>query len=59
MEALAAKYLILKPTRKTRKSAVLVILYLINNDIYFPLILRNSYEGLVTTPYYEVNDHRV
>ncbi|GAA5102539.1 CoA pyrophosphatase [Chryseobacterium ginsengisoli] len=45
MEAFSAKYLTLNPTGKTRKSAVLVILYPINNDIYFPLILRNSYEG--------------
>lgn len=45
MEAFSAKYLTLKPTEKTRKSAVLMLLYPINNEVYFPLILRNSYEG--------------
>lgn len=45
MEALSAKYLTLKPTEKTRKSAVLMLLYPINDEIYFPLILRNSYDG--------------
>ncbi|WP_288448583.1 CoA pyrophosphatase [uncultured Chryseobacterium sp.] len=45
MEALSARYLTLKPTEKTRKSAVLMLLYPINNDIYFPLIVRNSYDG--------------
>lgn len=45
MEALSARYLTLKPTEKTRKSAVLMLLYPINNEIYFPLIVRNSYDG--------------
>lgn len=45
MEALSAKYLTLKPTHKTRKSAVLMLLYPVDNEIYFPLILRNSYDG--------------
>ncbi|RXM38396.1 CoA pyrophosphatase [Chryseobacterium sp. CH21] len=45
MEALSAEYLTLKPTEKTRKSAVLMLLYPINDEIYFPLILRNSYDG--------------
>lgn len=45
MEAFSAKYLMLQPTQKTRKSAVLVLLYPIDNEIYFPLILRNSYDG--------------
>ncbi|MFP7655343.1 NUDIX hydrolase [Chryseobacterium proteolyticum] len=45
MEALYASYLTLQPTEKTRKSAVLMLLYPINNEIYFPLILRNSYNG--------------
>jgi 8-oxo-dGTP pyrophosphatase MutT (NUDIX family) len=45
MEALSARYLTLKPTEKTRRSAVLMLLYPINNDIYFPLIVRNSYDG--------------
>ncbi|MCC3215607.1 MULTISPECIES: CoA pyrophosphatase [Flavobacteriales] len=45
MEALSASYLTLRPTRKTRKSAVLMLLYPIDNEIYFPLILRNSYDG--------------
>ncbi|MFC7345371.1 NUDIX hydrolase [Chryseobacterium zhengzhouense] len=45
MEALSAKYLTLKPTEKTRKSAVLILLYPIDNEVYFPLILRNSYDG--------------
>ena len=45
MEALSAKYLKLNPTEKTRKSAVLILLYPIDNEIHFPLILRNSYDG--------------
>ncbi|MCU7615824.1 CoA pyrophosphatase [Chryseobacterium sp. PBS4-4] len=45
MEAFSAKYLTLQPTEKTRKSAVLMLLYPIDNEVYFPLILRNSYEG--------------
>lgn len=45
MEALSAKYMTLKPTEKTRKSAVLMLLYPIDNEVYFPLILRNSYDG--------------
>ncbi|WP_288435627.1 CoA pyrophosphatase [uncultured Chryseobacterium sp.] len=45
MEALSARYLTLKPTEKTRRSAVLMFLYPINNEIYFPLIVRNSYDG--------------
>lgn len=45
MEALSAKYLTLKPTEKTLKSAVLMLLYPIDNEVYFPLILRNSYDG--------------
>ncbi|WP_265131424.1 NUDIX hydrolase [Chryseobacterium oranimense] len=45
MEALYAKYLTLKPTEKTRNSAILMLLYPIGNEIYFPLIVRNSYNG--------------
>lgn len=45
MEALSAKYLDLKPDEKTRKSAVLILLYPHENEIYFPLILRNTYNG--------------
>ncbi|OCK50345.1 coenzyme A pyrophosphatase [Chryseobacterium sp. CBo1] len=45
MEAISAKYLTLKPTEKTRKSAVLMLLYPVDNEMYFPLILRNSYDG--------------
>lgn len=45
MEASSAKYLGVKPTEKTRKSAILLLLYPFENDIYFPLILRNSYDG--------------
>ena len=45
MEALFAKYQTLKPTEETRKSAVLMLLYPIDDEIYFPLILRNSYDG--------------
>tara|TARA_R110002051_G_scaffold52876_1_gene100066 strand:+ start:7116 stop:7754 length:639 start_codon:yes stop_codon:yes gene_type:complete len=45
MEAFSAKYLTLKPTDKTRKSAVLLLLYPFEDEIYFPLILRNSYDG--------------
>ncbi|MBK1897363.1 NUDIX hydrolase [Chryseobacterium paridis] len=45
MEALSAKYLGLKPNKNTRKSAVLILLYPSANEICFPLILRNSYDG--------------
>jgi 8-oxo-dGTP pyrophosphatase MutT (NUDIX family) len=45
MEAYSAKYLTIKPTEKTRKSAVLILLYSIDDEIYFPLILRNLYNG--------------
>lgn len=45
MEAFSAKYLCLKPSVKTKKSAVLMLLYPIDDDVYFPLILRNSYDG--------------
>jgi len=45
MEAFSAAYLGMRPTEQTRKSAILFLLYPFNNEIYFPLILRNSYDG--------------
>jgi len=45
MEAFSAAYLGAWPTEQTRKSAVLMLLYPQRNEIYFPLILRNSYDG--------------
>ncbi|MCF0070502.1 CoA pyrophosphatase [Dyadobacter sp. CY261] len=35
-----------KPNTRTRKSAVLVLFYPYQNDIYFPLILRPAYDGV-------------
>jgi 8-oxo-dGTP pyrophosphatase MutT (NUDIX family) len=45
MEALSAKYLDLKPDENTRKSAVLILLYPHEDQVYFPLILRPLYNG--------------
>lgn len=45
MEAFTAAYLGVRPTEQTRKSAVLMLLYPFKNEIYFTLILRNSYDG--------------
>lgn len=46
MEATSAAYLGIKPTSNTRKSAVLMLLYPLENEVYLPLILRNSYDGV-------------
>lgn len=35
-----------KPNARTRKSAVLILFYPYQNDIYFPLILRPAYDGV-------------
>jgi NTP pyrophosphohydrolases including oxidative damage repair enzymes len=45
MEAFTAAYLGVRPNEQTRKSAVLMLLYPFKNEIYFTLILRNSYDG--------------
>jgi len=45
MEACFAGYLKLRPNAQTRRSAVLMLLYPSENKIYFPLILRSSYDG--------------
>ena len=45
MEALSAGYLKLGPNAQTRRSAVMLLLYPVKNKIYFPLILRSSYDG--------------
>lgn len=45
MEALSAKYLGQKPDEQTRKSAVLILLYPHEGEVYFPLILRPLYNG--------------
>lgn len=46
MEALSAPWLFDKPNKRTLKSAVLILLYPCNDDIYFPLILRQTYKGV-------------
>jgi len=45
MEACFADYLNLRPNAQTRRSAVMMLLYPEGNTIYFPLILRSSYDG--------------
>jgi 8-oxo-dGTP pyrophosphatase MutT (NUDIX family) len=45
MEAKSAAYLGVKPTDDSRKSAVLILLYPFEDEVYLPLILRNSYDG--------------
>ncbi len=45
MEARSANYLNIKPDEQTRKSAVLILLYPVDNQAYFPLILRQRYAG--------------
>lgn len=35
-----------KPNEQTRRSAVLILFYPFNNEIYMPLILRPSYNGV-------------
>lgn len=45
MEALSARYLNAKPNEQTRRSAVLILLYPVENQICFPLILRRKYAG--------------
>ena len=38
--------LTVKPNERTRKSAVLILFYPYQNEIYFPLILRPAYDGV-------------
>ncbi|GAA4339240.1 CoA pyrophosphatase [Mucilaginibacter gynuensis] len=46
MEATSAVYLGVTPNEQTRKSAVLMLLYPFEDEIYLPLILRSSYDGV-------------
>lgn len=46
MEATSAAYLGINPNERSRKSAVLMLLYPFRDGIYLPLILRNSYDGV-------------
>ncbi|MHA4738589.1 NUDIX hydrolase [Dyadobacter sp. MSC1_007] len=46
MQASTKLRLTFKPNARTRKSAVLVLFYPHQNDIYFPLILRPAYDGV-------------
>lgn len=46
MEASLASYLGVKPNEKTRRSAVLLLIYPVNDEVYFPLILRAAYDGV-------------
>ncbi|QMW04949.1 NUDIX hydrolase [Spirosoma foliorum] len=45
MEASSAAYLTVNPDEKTRRSAVLMLLYPIKDEVSFPLIVRPAYEG--------------
>ncbi|MBC8111315.1 MAG: CoA pyrophosphatase [Verrucomicrobia bacterium] len=46
MPALPKDFRQYKPDALTRQSAVLIALYPIHETLYFPLILRNEYEGV-------------
>lgn len=46
MEASSAKYLGVKPNKKTRRSAVLILFYPVEDQVYFALILRSAYDGI-------------
>ncbi|NIJ53225.1 NUDIX hydrolase [Dyadobacter arcticus] len=46
MQAATRLRLTFKPNARTRKSAVLILFYPHNEDIYFPLILRPAYDGV-------------
>ena len=46
MQASSRLRMTFKPNARTRKSAVLVLFYPYQNEIYFPLILRPAYDGV-------------
>lgn len=46
MEASSAKYLGVKPNKKTRRSAVLILFYPVEDEVYFALIVRAAYDGI-------------
>lgn len=46
MQATSAMRMSFKPNNRTRKSAVLILFYPYQNEIYFPLILRPAYDGV-------------
>ena len=46
MQASSKMRLTFKPNPRTRKSAVLVLFYPYQNEIFFPLILRPAYDGV-------------
>lgn len=46
MQALSKLRLNFKPNERTRKSAVLILFYPYQDEIYFPLILRPAYDGV-------------
>jgi len=46
MQATSSLRLNFKPNNRTRKSAVLILFYPYQNEIYFPVILRPAYDGV-------------
>ncbi|CAG5068372.1 putative Nudix hydrolase NudL [Dyadobacter sp. CECT 9623] len=46
MQASSKLRLTFKPNSRTRKSAILILFYPHQNEIYFPLILRPAYDGV-------------
>ena len=46
MQATSKLRLSFKPNNRTRKSAVLILFYPYQEEIYFPLILRPAYDGV-------------
>ncbi|MEO6287201.1 MAG: CoA pyrophosphatase [Dyadobacter sp.] len=46
MQASSKLRLTFKPNARTRKSAVLILFYPYQDEIYFPLILRPAYDGV-------------
>lgn len=46
MQATSALRLNFKPNNRTRKSAVLILFYPHQDEIYFPVILRPAYDGV-------------
>ena len=46
MQSTSKLRLTVKPNKRTRKSAVLILFYPYKGEIYFPLILRPAYDGV-------------
>ncbi|WP_025763629.1 NUDIX hydrolase [Dyadobacter tibetensis] len=46
MQASSRNKLNFKPNERTRRSAILILFYPYQNDIYFPVILRPPYDGV-------------